>query len=187
MRPVHMARVLAALACLFGARWVAAQAPAPLPDPARRLTAAEAEALVCQVVILLDRDQPWDRPRLDALTALSQTIHHRAALPAMRRVLRDERENENARADVLLHMGCLGVPEAVDDSVTLLRSPVGRLRLQAIRVLLQEYPPGKQFGYVPSRQPSEDDAATRGWEEWWKANRETFKVKALPLPLFDWN
>lgn len=150
-----------------------------LPDPQRPLRADEAEALVQQVVVLLDRDLPWDRQRDVALEKLALEVHHRAALPAFRRVLWDEDENENDRANVLRHMVALGIPQALDDAIKLLRHPIGRLRGLAWLILRQQYPAGDQFGFEPTKSGDANATAIERWEDWWKQNRATLKVKYI--------
>jgi hypothetical protein len=162
-----------------GAPTVSGAAEGELPDPERPLKADEAEALVEQVVVLLDRDLPFDHHRDVALAKLGLEIRHRAALPAFRRVLWDEDENENDRANVLRHMVALGVPEALDDAIKLLRHPIGRLRGLAWLILRQQYPAGDEFRFEPTKSGDANATAIKRWEDWWKQNRATFKVKFI--------
>jgi len=149
-------------------------------DPARPLSAEEAEKLVAQVVVLLDKKAD-KQLRLRAVRILEEKLRHRAALPALRFLIHDEAENASLRAKAMDALLFIGLEEAVGDLLKLLRSEDGDVRFWAWERLCWQYPKGLDFGFDRAKSVEENEEAIKRWEEWWDGNKDTFQVKTSPL------
>jgi len=145
-------------------------------DPDRALSGAEAEELVAEAVMLLDKKASL-RSRDDAARRLVLR-RHRAVLPALRSVMYDETDTHYIRLWVMNWTLRMRLPEGLGEVIPLLRSPDQQVRGNVYQLLRWQYPPGREFGYDRFHKTvEENEPAIKRWEEWWEANKDTFELQ----------
>jgi hypothetical protein len=145
------------------------------PDPDRALSAPEARRLVAQVVVLLDKRAGWGK-RSEAVEELAGRIRHPAAAPAFHFVMLDESDDPAMRIEAARRGLSLGMSQTMGHAIGLLRSKDADVRSNVWELLVGQYPPGRDFGFMRAGSLEENEAATKRWEAWWEANKDTFKV-----------
>jgi len=145
-------------------------------DPDRALSATEAEELVADVVVLLDKNAGITSRDFAAGRLVGR--RHRAVLPALRFVMYDETDNPSIRLVVMRWTLRMRLPEGLGEVIPLLRSPDQQVRGNVYELLRWQYPPGREFGYdLFHKTPEENEPAIKRWEEWWEANKDTFELQ----------
>jgi hypothetical protein len=180
---------VAFVSCLAGlsVAWPQAQDKGPAEaarpeeiDPTRPLSAQQAQDLVQQVVILVDRGRPHEQ-REEAVQILETQFRHSAALPALRFVAHEEQESPSLRTKAMRALLFVGLAAAVPDMLRLLRSADQRVRSFAWEALRSQHPEGSEFLFDPAKPPAENEEAIARWEQWWKQNEHTFEFDLGPL------
>lgn len=160
------------------------ESPLRRPSPTRALSSADAAQLTQLVVGLLDEGAGWGA-RVRALNELVENIRHVACVPPLRFVAMDEDEHANLRVHAVRGMLRLGPPALMADVVSLLRSKELDVRFGAWLILVGQYPQGREFGWDPdpAKAPEDNAEAIRRWEQWWEANKQTFKINRARLEI----
>jgi hypothetical protein len=148
----------------------------------RPLTCAEATELVAQATVLLDKDAALGKRWVAAYEFLDR-LRHRAAGPALRRLMHDEADDPTLRTNATRALLAIGETEALLDAVELLDSANQDVRGNVHEMLLLQYPEGREFGYHAWDPVDQRQAAIRRWREWYEAAKGTLKVNAMEFAL----
>jgi len=147
----------------------------------QKLSAQEATELVELALRIVDRKQPTPE-RKAAARRIGIHLPHKAAIPALLRIVRDSKDNEDVRYWALTALSQIADNSVITLLIDTLKDRAPNIRARAdeqLKKLAGWKSPHSISVYRQDISAKELDLAVSSWRQWWKNTQPKFKFDRI--------